>query len=555
MPIIPAAFTVGGALAPETMEKIMTPVSTIARDIYGTDIDNLSETQKKFLELGDIVGMVVMLHSATKSVKYVGKKMGEIPIGDQTLIGRLGAISQKIFNKEPLSEPETKIVEEIIEKSTPEEIATATQATINAKQDALKEPTIEKTAEPIISEQPTGKIDIRQEPLTPEEQTRLQELKEKGKTAEDALTFEENNEMLELKSRETPIKPEPVPETKPVTETPVEAEVVVEPMGAETKPVKPVAEKPTDEAPPTLPKEAQDFIDKYKDNAEQLYKDHIENIVKERKIEKDVEGNKLLMSDDVLMEIEKNPTRSVEENVKSVVDRFVEERAKEPTGITKTVDAIDNILSAYSGKKNVVPEDFDLKKEVKRMIDGIIEELGYQGQQLINEIRKRISTLPKDAKDDIENLLPELIEKEKIEAKTTQPTNKQLKERGFYKKIQENKEISQEVKDALKDNDTARYYIPTTREINLAEANAIIEAKGLDGAMHDVINPSNNMHRASRTILRGILIKEFDKLGVDALRDANTKLAEEYFDKAEYIAEQRAKRGTEIGQELQAYND
>jgi hypothetical protein len=56
-----------------------------------------------------------------------------------------------------LSEPETKIVEEIIEKSTPEEIATATQATINAKQDALKEPTIETTTEPIDVE--INKID------------------------------------------------------------------------------------------------------------------------------------------------------------------------------------------------------------------------------------------------------------------------------------------------------------------------------------------------------------------------------------------------------------
>ena len=79
------------------------------------------------------------------------------------------------------------------------------------------------------------KSDIEsKKPLTPEEQVQLEAYRERGKTPEDALTFEENQQYRELLERnkelsppeevksEIPIKPEPVPETKPVTETPVE---------------------------------------------------------------------------------------------------------------------------------------------------------------------------------------------------------------------------------------------------------------------------------------------------------------------------------------------
>jgi len=151
-PIVPASFTIAGALAPGLTEKIMSPATTIARDVYGTDIENLSDTQKGFLELGDIIGMIVLLEGAKHSSKFVGKKISEIPIGDQTLIGKLGAVSQKIFNKEPLTESEIETTNETLKNTTDETIVEATKATIVSKDQAA-----------------TGKIEVSKEEVKPVE--------------------------------------------------------------------------------------------------------------------------------------------------------------------------------------------------------------------------------------------------------------------------------------------------------------------------------------------------------------------------------------------------
>jgi len=149
-PIVPASFTIAGALAPGLTEKIMSPATTIARDVYGTDIENLSDTQKGFLELGDIIGMIVLFEGAKHSSKFVGKKISEIPIGDQTLIGKLGAVSQKIFNKEPLTESEIETTNETLKNTTDETIVEATKATIVSKDQAA-----------------TGKIEVPKEEVKP----------------------------------------------------------------------------------------------------------------------------------------------------------------------------------------------------------------------------------------------------------------------------------------------------------------------------------------------------------------------------------------------------
>ncbi|MCE5293951.1 MAG: hypothetical protein LLF94_05000, partial [Chlamydiales bacterium] len=178
-PIIPAAFTIANALTPELSQKIMMPATTVAKDVYGKDIEQLSDIQKGFLELGDIVGMLVLFEGAKTGVKYVGKKTGEIPIGDQTVMSKLGGISKKIFNKEPLTDTEVKTATEILEKATDENIVEPIKATILSKEQAIN-----PKVEPIISEQPTGKIEVPKEDVKPTDEQLVREIKDKQKQSQ-----------------------------------------------------------------------------------------------------------------------------------------------------------------------------------------------------------------------------------------------------------------------------------------------------------------------------------------------------------------------------------
>lgn len=749
-PYIPAAFTVANAVTPEISQKVMMLATTVAKDVYGKDVEQFSDIQKGFLELGDIVGMLVLFEGAKTGVKYVGKKTGEITIGDQTVMSKLGGISKKIFNKEPLTDTEVKTTTEILDKSTDENIVEAAKATIVSKDQAaagkievpkeevkpienkpvettggekvegndikIPDEDIKQKQFDIITETNPPKDDIhtairsKEEILTPEEAFKDDSgtpdwgKKEKDEALALGVVKIYSSKPIENGAFVTPsemeaknyagngkvyskevsvkdvawidglqgqyakiekIKTEPtVKVAETVAETPKTENVAPEAL----KDVKETGNalsvisknrnklgdnnpkyffpdvqnnkyltwdqfkkqnKKTDEntlrehwneitgeypeSATTELKSKMDYEQEVHDKLNFEYKEPamiaeeyhkakldgsnpelvkaVEDLLGKKEVSNDIPATTKAEPVEPVVETATEKPFSKIENIvsesKSLDEAFKKAQeikdvpAEESKAFREKYDpennltpkqAFEKFYNEVKGEKVEIPKETvkETPKEIsKKKLDDAREKFRKAGglsmggletlPEFVELIRAYVDYGIKSAQEFIKEFrkdYPEL--NDKIDDKAL--TNKYeetigKKERQFYTKVQEHPDISAEVKEALSTNEKARYYIPTTNEINSAEARAIIDAKGLDLAMTDAVNMSNNMHPASRTLLRGMLIKEFDLLGVEAAKSGNTKLADSYFEKAEYIVEERAKRGTELGQELQAYND
>jgi hypothetical protein len=129
-------------------------------------------------------------------------------------------------------------------------------------------------------------------------------------------------------------------------------------------------------------------------------------------------------------------------------------------------------------------------------------------------------------------------------AEVTEP---EKKERKFPKQILSDPDISEEIKKGLSED--AKTYIPKSNDLTVKEANAIVESKGIDNAIKDLVNTSNDMKPRVRVALAESVIKQSNKAAKEATTEQEKNL---HLDKAIEAADFISKHLTELGQGVQA---
>lgn len=154
------------------------------------------------------------------------------------------------------------------------------------------------------------------------------------------------------------------------------------------------------------------------------------------------------------------------------------------------------------------------------------------------ELEKQIiDVLPKEETEQKENF----IKKERTkESKSTEKTEGGKKERRFAKQILDS-EVSDEIKKGI--TEEGKFYIPISNTITKTEANYLIQEKGIDIAMSDVLDFENKLSPRVRVQVANQVIKELNSIG-----------GNESFIKASNIANEIAKYATELGQGVQAFS-
>lgn len=192
------AFDIPNMLGnPEALSPLMQPVSFVGQKVFGAEKPTTELSEEKWA-LADLVGMTVLMGALHKV------SSGEW--SDPKSVEYAKNIIDKIETGKELTKVETEEMYRWVQETPPEIKQNAIDVLVQAK-DKYKQ-TLDEKIQPIISEQPTGKIEVLKEEVKPVEE----------------------------------IKPEPVPEVKPVAETPVEAEVkavggTVEPIAEPLKDV------------------------------------------------------------------------------------------------------------------------------------------------------------------------------------------------------------------------------------------------------------------------------------------------------------------------------
>lgn len=197
-------------------------------------------------------------------------------------------------------------------------------------------------------------------------------------------------------------------------------------------------------------------------------------------------------------------------------------------------------------------------------IDAI--KLGYKGGKLVVEaIEDGIKYLKEQGhkfdeqkyRDYWLNLLPKDANTEQPPV-SEPPSNKEIdaldgmKERQHYTKIQES-DLPQEIKEGLKDNETARFYVPQAVDVSEAEAKAIVQSKGLVASEEMVKDKNNDLHPATRIKLIQQVRDGYNNLWKENYQKDVTK-GDYYFDKTESMLEFEAQQGTIAGQTLKAFD-
>ncbi len=120
-----------------------------------------------------------------------------------------------------------------------------------------------------------------------------------------------------------------------------------------------------EKAKPTEPT-SKSVLKQYADNQEQLYKDHIEKTLQDKRIE--IGNDKELVTQEVLNEMSKNPDKPISENVEKGVDNYVEQFGEKPTtdalkDVESTAKALDGsslkgiVFADKNGVEKIVVQD------------------------------------------------------------------------------------------------------------------------------------------------------------------------------------------------------
>jgi len=128
----------------------------------------------------------------------------------------------------------------------------------------------------------------------------------------------------------------------------------------------------------------------------------------------------------------------------------------------------------------------------------------------------------------------------------------EVKERKFFRSIQDATNISQETKDLLNTDPENRLYVVKKNEISKQQARDYIEDFGLEQTVKDLLDPDVEMLPSNRNFLAMEAMRQSDEIALKHKTWGNMKAAEEYFDQSTSLAEDLIRRATESGRAVQA---
>jgi hypothetical protein len=123
------------------------------------------------------------------------------------------------------------------------------------------------------------------------------------------------------------------------------------------------------------------------------------------------------------------------------------------------------------------------------------------------------------------------------------------KEKSFPKQVLDDPDISDEIKKGLSEDTLT--YIPKSNKLTNKEANAIIDAKGIDQALNDLLDKNNGMEFRVRAVLGQSIIKRSNQEAKEATSEtAKNKALDRAIQAAEFISE----FSKDLGQGVQAFS-
>jgi hypothetical protein len=128
-----------------------------------------------------------------------------------------------------------------------------------------------------------------------------------------------------------------------------------------------------------------------------------------------------------------------------------------------------------------------------------------------------------------------------------------IKERKFFRNIQNAENISAETKELLKTDVNNRFYVVKKNNLSKQQAIDYIEEFGLDQTVNDLLDKSKEMQPDTRNFLSMEAMRQVDALGTEAMKSGDTQTAHTQFERANNIAEKMVTEATILGRAVQAY--
>jgi len=217
----------------------------------------------------------------------------------------------------------------------------------------------------------------------------------------------------------------------------------------------------------------------------------------------------------------------------------------------KTVKNIDDAFGGFqSGNLLTVFKDGLLE-----IIASTIEAGGSVAQAVANAMdymkdSEWYKAINEESQAKAEASLPKIIEDiyNEYDKKQKQETgDEDGKQRKFAGQVINDSEIRPEVKDAMKEKE----YESIPNDVTIAEADQFIKDNSVEEVSEAILDMDNNMSFRVRAVVGMQLIKQ---LNDKAQKEKDPDKKNEYYDKAAEIADALAKKGTEMGQGIQAFS-
>jgi hypothetical protein len=212
----------------------------------------------------------------------------------------------------------------------------------------------------------------------------------------------------------------------------------------------------------------------------------------------------------------------------------------------KIAQGFDDLMKGLNLMQSAIGEERpDALRAMKQIAEGVYELGAANIQEFVDNIRKYMSEHVSDEAS--RKIINDFIDKNRSDIETLY--NEKSKRRKFAERLMTDEGLSEEVSKGLSED--AKNYIPTSNEVTLKDANAIIDAKGIPESINMVKSGQNGIHPRVRVTLAESLIDSLNKTILDDAQPESIrkKAADDAVDVAEFLT----KYGTELGQGVQAF--
>lgn len=531
-------------------------------------------------------------------------------------------LANLVFNKKKLNESKTEVFTDDVVSSNAGNDIEAQVSEIDEKIGAVfnkqKETNLDKKL-PNLKLEKEGAVEYKVGNQLFSESEVIEKLSDDGfvKSVQDGETdltisnpspevsqFLENSGLLTNKQLQT-IKTEPDGEkTKKTEEARVEKPVLEKPP-KEKEPTQPVSEEISDT-------DFKEFVDKgtvsdvvlegiaekVKDNTTLTEREtaiftdkttEVEGIIKEKfptieipqeKIDKATE---LGFTEDAISKLTEDQVDNIiKDEIKFTEDLDLKTVGKPVIGKAKIAEGFDELLTAIGGKANITANMFNQPSAfnaLQKIAEGIVEETGFQGEKLINEIKVRLKKILGDKfqESDVDDVSKEIadftktikkIDEEVIEKEVAEKKVKEVKQvakkeekvkakeqvekqAGFQKRTleqAENTPAKEQVKLVVEEN--KQFYTVMNIADTVDQASKNIEREGgFESAFERMISEKANLDelavlQAERQLSLDFYGNELDK----AVKDGRKRDANKAFKRANALQEIISRDATRAGQ-------